>query len=60
MKEVVIKRQEMLVLLHNHRYGLPDEQADLAIGRGIAELIAPDVVKQEEVEPEKKTKKGGK
>ena len=70
MKEVIIKRQEMLILLQNHRYGLPDEQADLAIDRGIAELVAPDIIKQEvkesvpvpatEPEPEIKTKKGGK
>ena len=59
MKEVVIKRQEMLILLPNHRYGLPDDQANLAIDKGVAELIAPDIIKQEEAEPEKK-KKGGK
>lgn len=47
MKDVVIKRQEMLILLPNQRYSLPDTQADLAIARGIAEEIKPDIVEQE-------------
>jgi len=47
MKDVVIKRREMLVLLPNQRYSLPDEQADKAIDRGVAELIEPDIVVKE-------------
>lgn len=47
MKDVVIKRQEMLILLPNQRYSLPDAQADLAIARGVAVLIADDILAQE-------------
>ena len=47
MKDVVIKRREMLILLPNQRYSLPDDQADQAVAKGVADFIEPDIIAQE-------------
>lgn len=54
MKDVVIKAREMIIVNPNERYSMPDEIADIIVSRGKAELIEPEIVKQE------KAKKGGK
>jgi len=60
MKDIVIKGREMVIVSPNERYSMPDGIADQLILRGKAEEIKPDIVTQELIEPEKKSKKGSK
>ena len=53
--EIVMRRQEMLLLTPNTRWTLPDDVALQLIERGAAEEIKQDVIEQEE-----KAKKKGK
>jgi hypothetical protein len=63
MKDVVIKRREMLLLSPNERYSVPDNIATQMITRGVAEEIKADILTQEKLPDrveEKHLKKGKK